>query len=116
MKTIYLLPATCLLLIGCPGGSSSRATVDGRRISWRLTFPIGTGDGLVPFLLDWGDTPSPAQTAPKGCSLEDLRGVHPDPEVIRRMLDAVEVEMPVTEGPRPELQATLRTPRGKITL
>ena len=30
-------------------------------------------DGLVPFLIDWGDNPSPAASAPVGCTLVALR-------------------------------------------
>src|SRR5690242_12436291 len=34
-----------------------RETTDGRVLSWRLTYPdVGLGDGLVPFLIDWGES------------------------------------------------------------
>jgi len=39
----------------------SRATPDGEGLHWRLTGLDPTaGEGLVPFLIDWGSTPHPA--------------------------------------------------------
>ena len=86
-------------------------------IRWRLTrreeYAAG---GLVPFLIDWGTTPSPALSAQQGCALIDLRGEHPSPSEVRRMLATLDVAMDVTEGRAPALVATLATPRGEIEI
>ncbi|HVS08344.1 MAG TPA: VOC family protein, partial [Planctomycetota bacterium] len=59
--------------------SMSRERPDGMRLEWRLTLRSEpAGDGLVPFLIDWGGTPSPAQQAARGCRLIALRAVHPE--------------------------------------
>ncbi len=95
----------------------SRNTPEGGTIHWRLTLrPEPAWDGLVPFLIDWGGTPSPALTSPKGCSLLELRAEHPDPEGVRRALAALAVELPVTQGLAPALHARLATPSGPVEL
>ena len=43
-------------------------------------------NGLVPFFIDWGDTPHPAKSAAAGATLISLRAEHPDPENVQRML------------------------------
>lgn len=97
------------------GGSRERP--DGSTISWRLTDPETVlGDGLVPFLIDWGDSEHPATDAPSGCILLGLRGEHPDPERIRRMLEAVGAPIPVARGDTPRLIATIRSPLGEVEL
>lgn len=40
----------------------SRTTPDGELLAWQLTMPTSTARGLVPFVIDWGDTPMPANT------------------------------------------------------
>ena len=95
----------------------SRDLPDGGRLEWRLTYaekPVG--DGLVPFLIDWGSAPHPSKSAPEGCTLLALRGEHPRPGMIRALLQALEVDLALTEGPTPALIATLQTPRGEIEL
>ena len=59
-----------------------RATPDGGLLSWRLTLG-GSHDGLVPFLIDWLDSPHPSTTTPTGATLVALRGEHPDPASVR---------------------------------
>jgi hypothetical protein len=85
----------------------------GGRIGWRLTLRAEpAGDGLVPFLIDWGGTPSPALTAAKGCSLLELRAEHPEPAGVRRTLAALGIDLAISRGPAPALRARLSTPNG----
>lgn len=96
----------------------SRALPDGRRLAWRLTVrrdPL-PGGGLVPFLIDWADAPHPAANAPRGCTLVRLRAEHPQPESLRPLLAALEVELELTSGPLPALIASLATSRGAVEL
>ena len=100
-----------------PARAMSRARPDGVLLSWKLTQRAEVaGDGLVPFLIDWGATPHPSTTAAAGCALRGLRAEHPAPSVIGKMLAALEVELPVTEGAAPALIATIETPRGLLEL
>ncbi len=90
---------------------------DGGRLQWRLTFPDELeGDGLVPFLIDWGSAPHPSVTAPQGCTLLSLRGEHPQPELVRPLLQALEVNLDVARGAAAVLIATLMTPKGEVQL
>jgi hypothetical protein len=86
-------------------------------IEWRLTLRSEPGgDGLVPFVIDWGKTPSPATSATEGCTLRTLRAEHPDPGAISSMLAALGAELDVARGPRPALVARIATPRGDVEL
>lgn len=92
-----------------------RRTPDGALLRWRLTRSTST-DFLAPFLIDWDDTPHPSRAAPAGCELIALRAEHPDPDLVARQLRALEVDLPVEQGPSPALTAVLNTPKGRIEL
>jgi hypothetical protein len=95
----------------------SRERTDGTVLSWSLTDPeVALGDGLVPFLIDWGDSEHPALGAPRGCALLALRAEHPDPPRLRWMLEALALDLDVEVGSRPALIATIRTPMGETEL
>ncbi len=95
----------------------SRARPDGARLDWRLTLRAQpAGDGLVPFLIDWGATASPALSCAKGVALSALRAEHPDPEPVRRALAALGATLALSSGPAPALVATLSTPNGVVEL
>lgn len=103
---------------GRADASSGRRTLaDGRILSWLLTYPrMHPGDGLVPFLIDWGRSPHPADTAPAGVRLIELRAEHPDPESIRALLDELGFALDVQAARTPALVALLDTPRGTVEL
>lgn len=69
--------------------SMSRTTADGSTLTWRLTFPTTAFDGLVPFLIDWGNTPHPATTTPSGVRLVELSGSSASPNEVNAVLDAI---------------------------
>ena len=100
-----------------PVTAMSRRRPDGELLRWHLCqhgeLPCG---GLVPFLIDWGSTRSPAATAPSGCRLLGLQATHPDPPAVCAALRAVGVALPVKQGPEPALRATFATPRGRVEL
>lgn len=97
--------------------SGSRSQPDGVVLSWALTDPATPReDGIIPFLIDWGDTPHPAGTAPAGCSLMDLRAQHPDAERVQALLRALDVDLEVEAGAEPALIATIESPRGLVEL
>jgi hypothetical protein len=97
--------------------NGGRELSDGRMLSWTLTYPdIQVGDGLIPFLIDWGASPHPSRTAPGGVELVDLRAEHPEPAAISEWLRPLGVALPVTASTVPALIATLDTPRGRVEL
>jgi hypothetical protein len=91
----------------------------GGTLRWRLTRQdkaAYSGDGLIPFLIDWGDAAHPSQASPGGCSLVSLRAAHPDPGPIRKAYEALGLDIAVAEGPQPSLIATISTPNGEREL
>jgi hypothetical protein len=95
----------------------SRDRPDGVRLEWRLTLRAEpAGDGLVPFLIDWGTTPSPAIQAAAGCRLVALRGVHPRIAEVSPLLLALGVDLALDPAPVAGLVAVLDTPLGQVEL
>ncbi|MDH3299190.1 MAG: VOC family protein [Acidimicrobiia bacterium] len=73
-----------------PVTAMSRRRPDGVELSWRLTRAAGSplglanpaSDGVIPFVIDWGPTPTPARSTPHVGRLVELRITHPDPAVV----------------------------------
>ena len=105
---------------GVPVGDvipGSRRTPTDDLLSWHITNQRAfVADGLVPFFIDWGETPHPAASAAAGATLIALRAEHPDPENIQRMLGQLGLELPVMKGPRPSIVATINGARGRVDL
>ncbi|HEC10999.1 MAG TPA: VOC family protein [Acidimicrobiales bacterium] len=104
----------------------SRTRPDGVRLDWTLTFPpepeISPRGELiagVPFLIDWGSTPSPALSAPRGCSLVSL-AVHRSnsAEALRleRVLALLDCGVEVIPSDRDAVEAVIDTPGGRMSL
>jgi hypothetical protein len=106
----------CGIYLG-PVVSGTRHRSDGACLRWRFTDPeTVVAEGIVPFFIDWGDSPHPADSAPRGPVLESLRAEHPEPSAVMRALSAVGIDLPVQSGPRPALIATLRIQGGLVEL
>jgi hypothetical protein len=95
----------------------SRERPDGVRLQWNLTQrPWRAAELVVPFLIDWGDSPHPSTDGPDGVRLVLLEAEHPDPATPRAALEALGVALPVRPGPESALIATLETPLGHVVL
>lgn len=95
----------------------SRNLPDGTRLEWRLAIPPQPlGDWLVPILIEWRTDRHPAKTSPKGCTLVELYGEHPQPETVQPILDALGVTLAIRQAAAPALVATLDTPKGRLKL
>lgn len=96
----------------------SRRTPEGVELRWRLTDPLAVvWDGVVPFFIDWRDTPHPAASAPPAGSLVELAARHPEPEAVGRALACLGLEgIPVGAGPAARLVAKIETARGVVEL
>lgn len=96
----------------------ARRRPDGVQLAWRSTRIAAwppPGDGVVPFLIEWGsDTPHPAGDSPQGCRLLSLRAEHPAAEEVTSMLKALGLDIQVTQGAAPALIATIETPMGVV--
>jgi hypothetical protein len=101
-----------------PGESRamSRRNTDGELLEWRLTAPrFEYGDGLVPFLIDWGGTPHPTTRSMPRTELRELRATHPDPASVRPALAALRVDLHLDIGERAELRAVVDGTHGPVT-
>ncbi|MBI4935436.1 MAG: VOC family protein [Actinobacteria bacterium] len=97
----------------------SRARPDGVLLQWQLTFPLlGPPHlGVVPFLIDWLDSPHPALDLPHEATLASLHLTHPEADMVNAVLAEIGASsiIEVAEGPA-SLSAAVHTPRGPVTL
>ena len=97
--------------------SGSRRRPDGVQLSWTFTDPWApVADGVVPFFIDWANSPHPARTATKGATLINLRAEHPDVRIVRGMLRRLELDLQVKRGQSPALIAVIEGLRGRVEL
>ena len=95
-----------------------RKLPDGTRLDWRLSVrpwpPLF--NGLVPFLIDWGEAPHPSTTAQAGCRLASLHGEHPEAAAVGEALAGLGVELEVREAGAPALVAVIESEQGRLEL
>ncbi|MDD0840157.1 VOC family protein [Curvibacter sp. HBC61] len=97
--------------------TASRQTAHGL-LSWQITVRDDGQrllDGTLPTLIQWGDQHPVDQLPDAGLELLDFRLSLPDPAPLDAALQALALPVPVHAGP-PQLQATLLSPRGRVTL
>lgn len=100
-----------------PVEAGRRERADGTLLSWRMTDPYADRmGGVLPFLIDWGETPHPAASAPCAGRLLTLRVEHPTPEAAREALKRLGSEVDVHRGGEPRLVAHVETPDGIVEL
>lgn len=99
----------------------ARHRPDGSRLEWTTlalpsTFAKGEIDPL-PFFIQWSaTTPHPSLDAPPGGELLSLEFEHTDAESLRQALSRIGIDATVRDAERVRLVATLKTPRGTVTL
>jgi hypothetical protein len=97
--------------------SGERLRPDGVRLTWRFTSPkVPVADGIVPFFIDWGPSPHPAQTSAQGVILVGLRAEHPDHARVQRTLERLNVDLIVADGSAPGLIATVEGTHGRVEI
>lgn len=97
----------------------SRVTAEGATLEWKLSFPTDSKQeqvNVVPFFIDWGDTPHPSLHGKKGVQLLDLELQHPDQEGIAHMANILELEVTVALAAQPRIVAQIQCPSGKVVL
>jgi hypothetical protein len=97
--------------------SGSRQTPQGGVLTWQVTNQrTRLAEGIVPFFIDWGQTPHPSRNAATGASLINLRAEHPDAERVQKTLSQLGLDLLVTKGPKAALIATISGARGRVEL
>lgn len=102
-----------------PGESRamSRRTADGELLEWQLTAPrFDYADGLVPFIIDWGNTPHPTTRPLPRTPLREFHAAHPDPASVRPALAAMRVDLHIDIGETAGLRAVVDGKSGPLTL
>ena len=98
--------------------AASRMTPRGL-LSWQITVrPDGQRllQGLLPTLIEWGDTHPAAALPESGVTLQSLTASHPQAPTLRAAYEAVGLQgVAVKEGPA-GLCAVLETPKGRVKL
>ncbi len=82
-------------------------------LTWRLTMPRDT---LIPFLIEWGETPHPSARDLPLLTLESFAGEHPDPNLARETLGALGIGLTLRRAQQTRLTATLNGPTGSLDL
>jgi hypothetical protein len=94
-----------------------RAKPDGTILTWSLTdLEADREGGVVPFFIDWGYSIHPSQDAPPGCTLKELWAEHPNPDGIREILEAFEIDLPIQYAKVFKLKAIVETQNGVVEL
>jgi hypothetical protein len=95
----------------------NRRRADGMQLRWRYTNPRTIlANGIVPFFIDWGQSPHPSLSAPTGATLVALRAEHPDEDGVQHMLRALNVDLTVTHAANPALVAVIDGRHGRVEL
>ena len=99
-----------------PPITMSRELASGQELVWRVARIGGHSFGpLIPFLIDWGNSPHPSESLPSECKLEDFWISHSNSMELNNVMQAIGVSIECREGAA-ALHATLRTPAGLISL
>ncbi len=97
--------------------AGSRRNPDGAELRWEVSDPrADRAGGVLPFFIDWLQTPHPGRGPDRGVELVRLRAEHPDPKRVATWARALRLPLHVVEGPEPRLRARLRLATGDVEL
>ncbi len=91
----------------------NRTTPQGVRLDWQIMFVAG--HPLLPFFINWKQSPHPALNTPAGCTLSGFTVTTTDHSAFKARMSALGIEVTVVEG-GDSLSAELATPSGPVTL
>lgn len=94
-----------------------RATPDGGMLEWELLFVGGHRFGpLVPFFIDWLESPHPATTNPVAGTFQRLEIRSPEASALNVIFEGLGVDARAEQANEPGLAAHIETGRGAVTL
>lgn len=100
-----------------PDFTMSRETPAGDTLIWRIGVVAGHEFGpIVPHFIDWMDSPHPGAQCVPGCAFESIRALTPQVDTLRRVHEALGIEIEVHPADSHALEAVLATPRGTLRL
>lgn len=97
--------------------NASRKKANGSLLSWQFSDPrVILDSGLVPFLIDWGDSKHPSKSLLHPCRLVSLTATHPQANEVTKKLDLLQLNIKLTNAPSITLSAQIETPKGIVSL
>ncbi len=95
----------------------NRRQADGRELIWKFTDPLAARmGGVLPILIDWGDSPHPATSLSGDCELLDFGLQHPHAGEVQKRLNFLGLDVRVEPAAEPRVVARIRTPNGDIDI
>jgi hypothetical protein len=95
----------------------SRQRPDGKLLQWKTLNLKDDKDGLLPFFIEWSAASlHPSADAPKGCNITHFGAVTPDANQLTRMVNLLTLDLPLSVGKYPALQAIITGPKGALTI
>ncbi|NQY96498.1 MAG: VOC family protein [Henriciella sp.] len=96
---------------------TERLTPEGERLSWELLFLTQHKyGGLVPFFIDWQDTPHPSATSPAGGAATALTIASPQAERLNQLFADLAIDMTASAAAEAALSVQFETRAGRVAL
>jgi len=93
----------------------SRKRPDGRLLQWKTLVLRNDERGLLPFFIQWSaGTVHPSADAPSGCKIVRFAIATPNEAALQRLCTQLHLDVHVEHGEKPQLQARLSGPHGRV--
>ena len=97
--------------------NAGRKKADGSLLSWKFSDPrVILDSGLIPFLIDWGESEHPSKSLKHPCRLVSLTATHPQANEVQKKLGLLKLNINFTNDSTIKLSAQIETPKGIVTL
>jgi hypothetical protein len=97
--------------------ATERRTPDGGLLKWELLFLGGHSfPGLVPFFIDWLETPHPATTNPLAGQYRTLEIRSPDAAGLNEVFSGLGITLSAEQGEIEDITAVIDTANGEVRL
>jgi catechol 2,3-dioxygenase-like lactoylglutathione lyase family enzyme len=95
----------------------SRQRPDGKLLEWKTLNLKDDKSGLLPFFIEWSATSlHPSADAPKGCEITHFHAVTPSTGELTKIVNRLQLDLPISSGEKIALQATITGPSGELTI
>lgn len=97
--------------------NQQRTTPTGEVLAWTLIPPVpGLALSLIPFAINWGNTPHPSGTITAEVELDGIEAFTPDAESLAQTYTKLGVTVPVNKADSEAFSLTLSGPLGSVSL
>lgn len=98
--------------------NGQRLTASGERLAWEMLLPLPEPEvEVVPFMVDWSASAfHPTERLEEQCNYLELVLTHPQPRQLEELMDALAIDIQVTQGERTNIAIHVDTPNGRVVL